>query len=130
MNWFRKFMMGRYGADQLSMALLIFSIVLTLLGSILHSPILTYISYIPIILVAYRMLSRNIKKRSMENYKFSMLASPVYAWFYRTRRRFSERGTHKFLRCPKCKAELRVPKGKGTIVVTCPKCRTEFKTST
>lgn len=130
MNWFRRFMTGRYGADQLSMALLIFSIILTLLGSILHSAVFTYISYIPIIFVIYRMLSKNINKRAMENYKFSMLASPVYAWFTRQKRRFSERGTHKFLRCPECKAELRVPKGKGTIMVTCPKCRTEFKART
>lgn len=130
MNWFRKFMTGRYGADHLSMALLVFSIILTLMGNILHSAILTYLSYIPIILVIYRMLSKNINKRSMENYKFSMLASPIYAWFARQKRRLLERGTHRFLRCPKCKAELRVPKGKGTIMVTCPKCGTEFKTRT
>jgi len=130
MNWLRKLMMGRYGADRLSFALLIFSIILTFLGSILHLAVLTFISYIPLILVIYRMFSRNIKKRSMENYKFSMLVSPVYARFIKIRRRISERGTHRFLKCPECKAELRVPKGKGTIMVTCPKCRTEFKART
>ncbi len=130
MEWLRKFMMGRYGTDRLSFALLILSIILTFLGSILHLALLTYLSYIPLILVIYRMLSRNIKKRSMENYKFSMLTSPVYGWFIKLRRRFSERGTHKFLKCPECKAELRLPKGKGTIMVTCPKCRAEFKART
>ena len=130
MEWLRKFMMGRYGTDRLSFALLILSIILTFLGSILHLALLTYLSYIPLILVIYRMLSRNIKKRSMENYKFSMLTSPVYGWFIKLRRRFSERGTHKFLNCPECKAELRLPKGKGTILVTCPKCRAEFKART
>ncbi|HEX2947530.1 MAG TPA: hypothetical protein VHT96_16455 [Clostridia bacterium] len=130
MNWFRKFMAGRYGADRLSLAILIFSMLLTFLGSVLHLTFLSLLSYIPLILVFYRMLSKNIKRRSMENYKFSILMSPVYAWFTGMRRRFSERGTHRYLRCPACKAELRLPKGKGTIVVTCPKCRTEFKTKT
>lgn len=130
MDWLRKFMMGRYGADRLSFALLILSIILTFLGSVLHLALLTYLSYVPLILVIYRMLSRNIKKRSMENYKFSMLTSPIYGWFIGVRRRLSERGTHKYLKCPECKAELRLPKGKGTILVTCPKCRAEFKART
>ena len=30
MNWFRRFMMGRYGVDQLSFAMLLFSMVLVM----------------------------------------------------------------------------------------------------
>ena len=130
MNWLKRFMAGRYGADQLSLALLILSIVLTLIAQIARVPLLAAISYIPLALCIFRMLSRNVNKRSMENYKFSMLISPLYARFIKLRRRFSESKTKRFLKCPQCKAELRLPKGKGTIIVTCPKCRNEFRAKT
>jgi hypothetical protein len=130
MNWLKRFMAGRYGADQLSLALLILSIVLTLIAQIARVPLLAAISYIPLALCIFRMLSRNVNRRSMENYKFSMLISPLYARFIKLRRRFSESKTKRFLKCPQCKAELRLPKGKGTIIVTCPKCRNEFRAKT
>ncbi|NLV36827.1 MAG: hypothetical protein GXY17_09175 [Clostridiaceae bacterium] len=130
MNWLKRFMAGRYGADQLSLALLILSIVLTLIAQIARVPLLAAISYIPLALCIFRMLSRNVNRRSMENYKFSMLISPLYARFNKLRRRFSESKTKRFLKCPQCKAELRLPKGKGTIIVTCPKCRNEFRAKT
>lgn len=130
MNWLKKFMYGRYGADQLSMALLIFSVLLTAIARFARVPLLAVISYIPLGFCIYRMLSKNINKRSLENYKFSMMISPVYAWFVKLRRRLAESKTHRFMKCPKCKAQLRVPKGKGKIVVTCPKCRNEFKAKT
>lgn len=34
--------------------------------------------------------------------------------------------THSYFKCPKCNAELRVPKGKGKIRITCPKCGEQF----
>ena len=127
MNWLKRFMVGRYGGDQLSIALLILSALLTLVAQLAGLPVLTIIGYIPLGFCIFRMLSKNVRKRSMENYKFSILISPVYSWFNKSRRRIAESKTHKFLKCPDCKAELRIPKGKGTIVVTCPKCKNEFK---
>lgn len=126
MDWLKRFMMGRYGGDQLSMALLIFSVLLSVIAGLVRLPLLSVIGYVPLALCIFRMLSRNIQKRSMENYKFSMLVSPVYSWFKRTQRRLTESKTHKFINCPKCKAELRLPKGKGKIIITCPKCKNEF----
>lgn len=65
MNWLRKFMAGRYGADQLSLALLVLSIILTLIAQIARLPLLAVISYVPLALCVFRILSRNINKRSM-----------------------------------------------------------------
>lgn len=31
-----------------------------------------------------------------------------------------------FVKCPNCKKMLRLPRGKGKLIVTCPTCRTEF----
>jgi len=130
MNWLRKFMMERYGVDQLSMALVIVSVLLALIAQLTSRPLIAFISYIPLGICIYRMLSRNIAKRSMENYKFFMLISPLYSWFKQTQSRIKTIKTHRYFKCPNCKATLRLPKGKGRIIITCPKCKTKFEKET
>lgn len=130
MNWFKKFMMGRYGGDQLSMTLLIFSILVTVIGDLLRMQIVTFIGYIPLGISIYRMLSKDIAKRRMENYKFSILISPAYSWLMKSVDRIKGSKTYKYYDCPNCKTKLRVPKGKGKIVITCPKCKTELRKRT
>jgi len=130
MNWLKRFMIGRYGADQLSTALIIFSVLLTLTGKLTSLSILTFMSYIPLWVCIFRMLSRNIEKRRMENYKFTMLISPVYSWIRKKTKHVKDAKTYRYFNCPNCKAELRVPKGKGKIRITCPKCKTEFRERT
>ena len=126
MNWFRRFMMVMYGGDQLSMVLIIFSAILTLIAQLAQLRLLAFIGYVPLGIAVFRMLSRNTSKRSMENYKFAIRMSPVYSWFKKEQNRFRDRKTHKYYTCPKCRQSLRVPKGKGKIIITCPKCKTEF----
>ncbi|MGI6066012.1 MAG: hypothetical protein ACOYI2_05925 [Bacillota bacterium] len=126
MNWLQKFMMGRYGGDQLSLFLLIVSILLTLISQLTGLLLLSFIAYGFLGIAVFRMLSRDTAKRSMENYKFSILISPVYSWFKKTQTRIQESKTHKFYKCPECKATLRLPKGKGKIKITCPKCNHQF----
>lgn len=130
MNWLKKFMAGRNGADQLSLALLVLSVLLTVISQLVRLPLLAFVGYIPTVLCMFRMFSKNIDKRRLENYKFSMLISPVYSWFKRIQRRVGESKTHKYFKCPGCKAELRLPKGKGKIIVICPKCKVEFTAKT
>ncbi|WP_353894472.1 hypothetical protein PRVXH_001277 [Proteinivorax hydrogeniformans] len=126
MNWLKKFMAGRYGGDQLSIFLVIVSLILTIVGQITQLLVLAYLGYIPIILAFYRMLSKDTSKRSMENYKFAIMMSPLYAWFKKVQGRVKNRKTHKYFKCVKCNAQLRVPKGRGKIVITCPKCKEKF----
>lgn len=130
MNWLKKFMDGRYGVDQLSMALLIVSILLTFTSELSRLPVISYISLIPLVLCIFRLLSKKLEKRRMENYKFAMLISPVYSWFKKTVNRSKKAKTHKLFKCPDCKAGLWVPKGKGEIIVTCSKCKKEFRGKT
>lgn len=130
MDWLRKFMTGRYGGDQLSMFLLIFSVLLTLTTRSTRFPLLAFISYVPLGICIFRMLSRNIQKRSMENYKFAMLVSPAYSWLNKKKNRLADAKTHRYFECPNCKTNLRVPKGKGNIIITCPKCKTELRKKT
>ncbi|MFA5577326.1 MAG: hypothetical protein WCZ27_07930 [Tissierellaceae bacterium] len=127
MNILRKFMKGRYGGDQLSMTLIGVSIILTLIGSWTKLSLFTIISYIPLVFSIFRMFSKDLAKRRMENYKFSMFISPVYSRYTRLNRKFKERKTHKYVKCPNCKRELRLPRGKGRITITCPKCQEKFE---
>lgn len=126
MNWFRNFMIGRYGGDQLSVTMILLSCLLTLIAAIVNLPLLTMLGYIPLGTSVFRMLSKNVEKRRLENYKFAMLMSPVYSGFRNLTGRIEDSKTHKFFRCPQCRARLRLPRGKGNICITCPRCNTEF----
>jgi hypothetical protein len=70
-------MIGRYGPDHLSIALVVFSFILSLLYAILgYSPILL-ISYIIFAITVYRLFSRNIYRRRAENDKFIRYWWPI-----------------------------------------------------
>ena len=63
MNWFKKFFAGRYGGDQLSMALIILSLLLTIIGQLTRFPLLVFVSYVPLGISLFRILSKNISIR-------------------------------------------------------------------
>ena len=125
-NFLRKFMTGRYGQDQLNIALVILSLLLHLIFGITRFTPIVYISYVSLGLAVFRMLSRKITRRRAENDKFIKYWWPVKT---KIRRKFTElksRKTHKFFKCPSCRNTLRVPKGKGKLQITCPKCGERF----
>jgi len=130
MNWLKKIMNGRYGGDQLSMVMLVISLLLTFIGRLTNIPIISFIGYVPLGISVFRMFSKDLSKRRMENYKFSILISPVYSKFKKTQKKLKDSKTHKYIKCPSCNEEMRVPKGKGKIMVTCPKCKTKFEKRT
>ena len=131
MNWLKKFMMGRYGSDQLSVALIIVSFLISFATKLINFQLLIIISYVPLGICIFRMLSRDIEKRRMENYRFSVLISPLYAWTKQIQNRIINAKTQRYVKCPSCKAKLRVPKDKGKINITCPKCKvTQFSKKT
>lgn len=126
MNWFRKFMQGRYGADQLSIALLFLSLLLSIVFFFFPGTVLSYIVYIPLLVFVFRVLSKNIVQRRNENNKFLKIWTPVETWVQKKQHRINDSKTHRYYSCPSCKQTVRVPKGKGKICITCPKCKLEF----
>jgi hypothetical protein len=129
-NKWNKFMMGRYGSDQLTTFLLIISLLFALIGMLADLRLFTYFSYLPLGIAIFRVLSRNTAKRSMENYKFIMLIEPIYKRFNQKRSQINDLKTHRYYKCPSCRVTLRVPKGKGKIKITCPKCKSRFTKDT
>lgn len=130
MKWIKKIMQGRYGGDQLSMYLLIVSILFTIIGRLSNIQMLGFVGYIPLFIGIFRMFSKDISKRSMENYKFAIFISPIYTKFKKIQNRLKGSKTHKYYKCPSCNTELRMPKGKGKVIITCPKCKTKFEKRT
>lgn len=126
MNFLRNFMAGRYGPDHLNTALIIASLVISLLSRFVHLPILVYLSYILLGLAVFRMISRNIPKRRSENDKYLRYWWPIKQKIKKWFSKVKSHKTHKFFKCPSCKNALRVPRGKGKLQITCPKCGERF----
>ena len=122
-----RFMAGRRGADELSLALLIAGLVLSMLSGLVFLPILTLLSFAAYVYSIYRMLSRNVEKRYAENQKFLTLwrrvAASVRQWWVRLK----NIRKYKYYRCPQCKAWLRLPRKVGEVTVTCGSCHHQFK---
>ena len=125
-NFLRRFMAGRYGPDNLGVAIIVVSLALYLLYGITGFDPLVYVSYALLILAVFRMLSRNMARRRAENDRFIRYWWPVKTRIKRLFSGFRKSRTHKFFRCPSCNNTLRVPKGKGKLQITCPKCGERF----
>lgn len=125
-NAIQRFMYGRYGTDQLNLALLVLYLVLYLVSALFRLEILYWLSLAVLFLLLFRTLSRNAARRRAENSKFLQVAGPVMRWwrFQRTVHRDKE---HRYFKCPNCGQQLRVPRGKGKITVTCRSCGASFE---
>lgn len=126
MNRFRQWMMGRYGNDALGIFLIVVYFILSFVNMRFPSIFILLGTYVVFILWVMRAMSRNIYRRQLENQKFLAITAPIRKQFSLAKRRFKERKYSRFYQCPKCHQVIRVPKGKGKIVITCPKCRLEF----
>lgn len=126
MNRFRNFMIGRYGFDQFTRALVIFSLLLSIITTFTQINGLVIVAYIPFFYALYRAFSRDIQKRSQENMAFMRYTGNVRNKLNHLKLWLVGTKTHKYFTCSKCKQTIRVPRGKGKIAITCPKCKTEF----
>ena len=114
----QRFMQGRYGTDKLNMVILCAGFAACLLSMFIRADwlnlVLTLISYALMFWAIFRTLSRNTYKRYQENRRYLMLLQ-----------RFKDKD-HRYFDCPRCRQNVRVPKGKGKISITCPKCSEKF----
>ena len=110
------FMQGRNGADELHRFLLILFILISIINIFLSNYILSIIELLLFIVIFYRFLSKNIKKRRIENKKYLSI-----------KKRWNDRNTHTYRKCPKCRTILRLPLRRGVNTCKCPKCGNRFK---
>jgi hypothetical protein len=121
-----RWMVGRYGCDELSTALCGIALVLLLLSFFQRLQLL----YAPAIVLwawaMFRCCSKKLEKRQKERAAYLRLTGQMRSRFQVMRRAWKERKTHRYYRCKQCHTVLRVPKGRGTIKITCPGCRCEI----
>ena len=122
----RQFMIGRYGTDGLNQFLSIASLVLLLIAIISRVSLFPYLGAALLIFCYYRTFSRNISKRTEENYKFYTLKDRVDNKFKGWKEQWANRKVYHYYRCPQCRQKLRVPRGRGRIQISCPRCGTQF----
>lgn len=118
-----RFMIGRYGTDQLNRTLLVVALIGMLASNFGFTLVLYMIGLVCLIICNMRMFSRNHQARYKENAAFLNLFNKAKNLF-----NFKKQAntTHRIFTCPQCKQKIRIPKGKGKIMVRCPKCGNEF----
>ena len=129
------FFYGRNGVDQLYRFHLILLTVLLVINMILGfiegtgiiCSILSILMTALIVYMFFRLLSKNIVARRIENNRYLTVQNKVVSWFRLQQRKFRERKTHSFKKCPGCKKTVRLKKIKGEHTVRCPLCSGTFK---
>lgn len=133
-------MYGRYGMDEYGRFLSLLVFVLIIAGLVVNivariaNIVLLYwiaqvISWAGFVVMAYyfiRVFSRNIPKRREQNMRFLQRKNKKAA----RKKKAENKKLYKYLTCPQCGQEMRVPKGKGKISVSCPKCGQKTLTTT
>ena len=126
---FYRFMQGRYGADELSKAILAAMVVCVVFSWFADGVVKTMFGIAMWALLIYsymRMFSKNHTKRWAENQKYLSFKNRILGRINKEKNYAQQRKTHRIYSCPGCKQKIRVPKGKGKIEISCPKCRTKF----
>jgi len=125
------FMMGRNGVDALAQwsigAGIVCMLVYFLIGPLTGLPVFSWLSLAFLIYACFRMYSKNIASRALENARFQAFIRSPQAKMRRLSARIKNRKTTKYFKCAQCGQSLSVPKDKGTLQVTCPKCGAKTK---
>lgn len=129
MNSFRnklnQFMYGRYGADKFGACLIIVALALNLIASIVGNSLLSLIAFGLMVYELYRMFSKNIVKRRIEEDKYQSSITIVKRYWKVLKSNVTDKTYHYYL-CPDCHQMVRVPRGKGKVTITCPNCHKKF----
>ena len=126
-EYLRQFMLGRYGADDLSRFMTVAALILMVLSLFVGRSVLYPLAGVLLALCFFRMFSKNTVNRTRENEYYLGLRQKAEHWVTSRANMFKQKKTHCFYKCPSCHTQLRVPKGRGRISITCPKCRTSFE---
>lgn len=123
-------MIGRYGPDVLTQDLVRVSLLILLVGLLTRQG---WMSGFALLLTAFgwfRMFSKNIGQRVQEQAKYLPFRRRITGPFRKWIARFRTRKTHRVFSCDRCGAQLKVPKGKGTVRIRCPQCGNRFEKRT
>ena len=135
-----RFMQGRYGIDEFGKFLMGTTFIILLVELVTGWYVLTFVFWAILILVYFRMLSRDYGKRQQENQKFLTARYKFRTQWYQVfhkkngnnngfqkiKKEIQQKMKYHIYKCPSCSQKIRIPRGKGKIMVRCPKCNIEF----
>src|SRR5699024_7181031 len=90
----RNFMYGRNGIDQLTVLILLVSLLMSIIARTFNLPLLKSIYYIGLVISLYRILSKDLVQRRKEERIFAQKQAKLNSWFKVQKRIFQERKTH------------------------------------
>ena len=126
-NKLQKFMQGRYGPDELYKFILIICLIIIIVNMFVGSIILRIIELIIFALALYRFLSKKKSKRSKENRIYLSVLDKIKNFFTYQKKKYKDRNTYMYKKCPKCRQKIRLPLKKGKHTVKCPNCKERFE---
>ena len=122
-----KFMKDRYGIDELYKFLLLICFVLLVINTFVSNNIIRLFEVLLIVIIFYRYMSKNIKLRKKENDKYLEIKDKIIKLFDYNKKKYKDRNTHMYKKCPNCRQKIRLPLKKGKHTVKCPKCSNKFE---
>ena len=122
----QRFMVGRYGFDELSKISLLLTIALMVVSMFARNRVVYAVSLVLLVYSYWRAFSKNIARRQQENQRFLNIRYQGIAKWNKWKSRRAQKKIYRFYNCPQCGQMVRVPKGRGRICITCPKCQAEF----
>ena len=126
---FARFMQGRYGAygtDRFTRFLIVLFLIVFVITSFTKIKIDQIFPTVIIVYTYFRLLSRNIPARYRENELYAHFASRALSRFSTLKLTLNDRKANHIYKCPTCGQKIRIPRGKGRIMVRCPRCTGEF----
>lgn len=120
-------MQGRYGGDELSRFISMITLILIVVFMFVRFPYENLIILALLIYLYFRIFSKNISKRYAENQKFLRFRDKVLHRSSQAGRSRADRKNYHIYKCPGCGQKIRIPRGKGRIMVRCPRCGSEFE---
>ena len=131
-----RFMYGRNGMDYLNRTLFwgyigvfLAQILFNILRLGVPALICEALLWPLMLLILFRMFSKNLPKRRAENQKFWNWWCVVKSRNAGAKARHADKD-HKYFTCKTCGTVCRVPVGKGKIIITCPKCGAQIHAKT
>ena len=121
-----RFMQGRYGTDDFYKFLFWVALIGIVINWFFKSQMLSFAVTLILVYAMYRVLSKKHSARYAENQRYLQATAKIRYWFDQQKKLMEERKYHHIYTCPKCRQKIRIPKGKGKIMIRCPKCHHEF----
>jgi uncharacterized paraquat-inducible protein A len=122
-----QFMYGRNGVDKLGYAIMALYFIVFVANYFVNTIFLTALGFLFVVLMFYRIFSRDTVRRRSENERFMRVFNKSKSFLKQKVQRIKEFRTHRYRTCPGCKVTLRLPVKRGTHTVVCPRCKQRIR---